>query len=154
MQWRLAIAWMGVTEAEWRWERRSQDSPRMPFVYLFAGDPLNSVLGRLEASLVSKWDLGQPGYTEKLSQHPFPKKGLFLRVLLSCMFMHNTRNWCLWRSEVSLGPFGPGVMDCCELPCWCWELDLGPLQEQMLKTIKPFCQPHSAFISILVKRQN
>lgn len=53
-----------------------------------------------------------------------------------------------------LGPFGHGVMDCCELPCWCWELDLGPLQEQMLKTINPFCQPHSAFISILVKRQN
>lgn len=39
MQWRLAIAWMRVAEAEWRWERRSQDSPKRPFVYPFAGDP-------------------------------------------------------------------------------------------------------------------
>lgn len=39
MQWRLAIAWMRVTEADWRWERRSQDSPRRPFVYPFAGVP-------------------------------------------------------------------------------------------------------------------
>lgn len=72
----------------------------MPFVYLFVGDPLNSVLGRLEASLVSKGDLGQPGYTEKLSQHP------------SCMFMHNTRDWCLWRSEGEFGSF------------WTWSYEL------------------------------
>lgn len=84
----------------------------MPFVYLFVGDPLNSVLGRLEASLVSKGDLGQPGYTEKLSQHPFPQKDLFLCVLLSCMFMHNTRDWCLWRSEGEFGSF------------WTWSYEL------------------------------
>ena len=25
-----------------------------------------------------------------------------------------------------------GIIDSCELPCWCWELNLGPLQEQQV----------------------
>jgi hypothetical protein len=33
---------------------------------------------------------------------------------------------------------GTGVTDSCELPCECWELNLGPLEEQaVLLTIEP-----------------
>ena len=38
-------------------------------------------------------------------------------VLLACM------------SE-SVGSSGTGITDSCELPCGCWELNLGPLQEE------------------------
>ena len=37
---------------------------------------------------------------------------------------------------------GTGVTDSCELPCGCWELNLGPLQEQhVLLTTEPLLQP-------------
>ena len=35
-------------------------------------------------------------------------------------------------------PLGLGVIDSCELPCWYWELNLGPLEEQLvLSTPEP-----------------
>jgi hypothetical protein len=48
-----------------------------------------------------------------------------------------------WRSaEV----YGIGVTDGCE-PCACWELNLGPLQEQVLLTPKPLLQsPKPTFV--------
>jgi hypothetical protein len=34
-------------------------------------------------------------------------------------------------------------MDGCELPCGCWDLNSGPLQEQsVLVTTEPYLQPH------------
>jgi hypothetical protein len=33
------------------------------------------------------------------------------------------------RSEL-LGPLGQGLEEVCELPCGCWELNPGPLEEQ------------------------
>ena len=41
------------------------------------------------------------------------------------------------------------VTDRCELPCGCWELNLGPLEEQsVLLNTEPSLQPHSyTFIS-------
>jgi hypothetical protein len=37
---------------------------------------------------------------------------------------------------------GTGVADRCELPCGCWELNSGPLEEQpVLFTAEPFLQP-------------
>ena len=37
---------------------------------------------------------------------------------------------CLVLAEAAVGFPGTGVIDSCELPCGCWELNLGPLQEQ------------------------
>jgi hypothetical protein len=38
----------------------------------------------------------------------------------------------------SAGSFGTGVIDSCELPCGCWEVNPGPLEEQpMLLTDEP-----------------
>jgi hypothetical protein len=38
---------------------------------------------------------------------------------------------------------GTRVIDNCELPCGCWKLTLGPLEEQpVLLTIEPSVQPH------------
>jgi hypothetical protein len=35
-----------------------------------------------------------------------------------------------------------GIIDNCELPCGCWELNLSPLEEQpMLLTTKQFLKP-------------
>jgi hypothetical protein len=45
---------------------------------------------------------------------------------------------------------GPGVIDSCELPCGCLELNLGPLEEQaVLLTSEPFLQP----LILIRKRQ-
>ena len=36
----------------------------------------------------------------------------------------------------------PGITDSCELPCGCWELNLGPLEKQSLLLIdEPSLQP-------------
>jgi hypothetical protein len=38
---------------------------------------------------------------------------------------------------------GTGVIDSCELPRGCWELNSGPLEGQpVLLTTEPFLQPH------------
>ena len=43
--------------------------------------------------------------------------------------------------KVSDSP-GTGSSDSCELPCGCWELNPGPLEEQsVLLTAEPFLQP-------------
>ena len=41
--------------------------------------------------------------------------------------------------------FGTGVTDSCELPCGCWELNPGPLEEQsVLLTAEPSFQPQAS----------
>lgn len=38
--------------------------------------------------------------------------------------------WCPGISEEGAGYLGAGIKDGCEPPRWCWESNLGPLQEQ------------------------
>jgi hypothetical protein len=40
--------------------------------------------------------------------------------------------WCLWRPEEGARSPGPGVTDGCELPHEFWELNPGPLKEQLV----------------------
>ena len=42
-----------------------------------------------------------------------------------------------------------GATDICELPCGCWELNLGPLEEQLLTTV-PSLQLNSVFLLLLL----
>ena len=46
---------------------------------------------------------------------------------------------------------GTGVINDCELPCGCWELNLGPLEEQqlVLLTTEPSLQPVSDFLMLM-----
>jgi hypothetical protein len=44
--------------------------------------------------------------------------------------VHAVHVWCPWRPEEAIRSPGPGVLEGCELPYECWELSLGPLQEQ------------------------
>jgi hypothetical protein len=40
-----------------------------------------------------------------------------------------------------------GVTDSCELPCGCWELSLGPLEDQPVPlTTEPSLQPPEMFV--------
>lgn len=39
---------------------------------------------------------------------------------------------CLWKLERALGAPGTGVIESCEQLCRYWELNLGPLQEQLV----------------------
>ena len=42
---------------------------------------------------------------------------------------------------------GTGGRDSCELPCWCWELNLDPLEEQsVLLTAEPSFQHQNLII--------
>ena len=50
------------------------------------------------------------------------------------MYVYNVHACCPWRSEESIG----SPWNWSKPPCGCWELNLGPLQEQqMLLTAKP-----------------
>jgi hypothetical protein len=45
---------------------------------------------------------------------------------------------CMCVLHEGIGSPGIGVIDSCELPCGCWELNLGPLEEQpVLLTTSP-----------------
>jgi hypothetical protein len=39
-------------------------------------------------------------------------------------------HWCFARMDVYVRVSDLGVTDRCELPCECWNLNLGPLEEQ------------------------
>jgi hypothetical protein len=48
---------------------------------------------------------------------------------------------------------GTGVIDSCEQPCGCWDLNLGPLEEQpVLLTAKSSLQPPTIFNLMTFKR--
>ena len=46
------------------------------------------------------------------------------------MSRHHMQAWSTERPEESVRFPGMGVTDSCELPCRCWELNPGPLEEQ------------------------
>lgn len=60
--------------------------------------------------------------------------------------------WCLGtmcpqKSEEGTGSPGTGVMDVCELLCWCWESNPGPLQElAVLLTAELPVRPQHSFL--------
>lgn len=59
--------------------------------------------------------------------------------LPACMSMYHMYACCPQRPEQGLRSPGIGVGDSCELPCACWELNLGPLGKQlMLLTAEPY----------------
>lgn len=55
---------------------------------------------------------------------------VYMSALFTCMSMHHERAWCLKKSEESTGSSGNRVVDGCEPPCWCWEMNSGHLEEQ------------------------
>lgn len=47
------------------------------------------------------------------------------------------------RPEEDVGFPGTGIVDSCELPCGCWELNLSPLEEQpVLLTVEQSLESH------------
>nr|XP_042133715.1 A disintegrin and metalloproteinase with thrombospondin motifs 17-like [Peromyscus maniculatus bairdii] len=61
-------------------------------------------------------------------------------VVVGAYALHMNSGSC--RTEEGIGSPGTGVIDSCESPCGCWELDVDPLEEQpMLLTIKLSLQP-------------
>ena len=54
---------------------------------------------------------------------------LYLRAWLS---LHLLYDWCLQSPEEGIGSPGAGVTDGCEPLCECWELNLGPLEQQLV----------------------
>jgi hypothetical protein len=51
-------------------------------------------------------------------------------VLPSRKPVYHMNTWCLLRPEENVGASETEVIDDCELPCGCWELNLGLLEEQ------------------------
>jgi hypothetical protein len=64
-------------------------------------------------------------------------------VFLTRMSAQLVYDWCLWSQEEGGKPPGAGVMGGSELPCGCWELNMGPLQEQVLSMAESLLQPLS-----------
>ena len=63
-------------------------------------------------------------------------------VLLECMSGHRVHTRCPQRPGMGSRSSGTGVLDVGELPCGCWELNPGPLQEQpVLVPAEPSLQP-------------
>ena len=56
------------------------------------------------------------------------------------VYLYHMHAWCPGRPE-SYKSSRTGVPDSCELPCGCWELNLGPLEKQpVLLTTEPLLQ--------------
>ena len=53
------------------------------------------------------------------------------KCLPACMHVYHMYAWCLKMPEGGIRSSGTGVMDGSEPPCWCWESNLGPLEEQV-----------------------
>lgn len=55
--------------------------------------------------------------------------------------------WCAQKSE-GITVLGTVITDGFELPCGCWELKPGPLEEQpLLLTTEPSLQPANSLVS-------
>ena len=64
-----------------------------------------------------------------------------ISVLPNYVYTNHIRAWCLQRSEEGVGSPRTGVIDGCEPPCRCQELNSGLLEEQpVLLTTKPSLQ--------------
>lgn len=72
-----------------------------------------------------------------------------MSVLSACLYVYHMFAWCERRSEEGITCPGNGVTDGCEMNCWCWELNLDPLQEQLvLLTTKQSLQPPGSFFKL------
>lgn len=58
---------------------------------------------------------------------------MYMNALLACVYVYHVHAWCLRKSKEAIRSPEPGIMQVCELPCGCWELD--PLPR------KPLAQP-------------
>ena len=68
--------------------------------------------------------------------------------LSACIYVHHVNACCLWRPEESIRSPGTGVKDGYELPCGCWESNLGPLQGQCSDLLSPLSSPLDILCSI------
>jgi hypothetical protein len=72
-------------------------------------------------------------------------------VLFTCISMYHMHSWYPWRPEEGIGFSRTEVTEGYELPCRCWELNLGPLQEQpVLFTAEPFLQLNAKEDRVLI----
>lgn len=55
-------------------------------------------------------------------------------VLPACIYVYHMCTWYLWRSEKDIRSPGTRIVDSCEPPQWCWELNSNPMQEQVFLT--------------------
>lgn len=72
----------------------------------------------------------------------FKTYSVCINVLPECVSVHHVRVWCPRRTEEEEGieSCGTGFIGGCEPPCWFWNSNLSPLQEQALLTAEPsFC---------------
>lgn len=77
---------------------------------------------------------------------PFTSKDLFCAYEYFAYMYVYVSYVCLVHSEVRIGHWIPDLLeqDDCELPSWCWEWSLGPLQEQQVAfTAEQSPQTHS-----------
>ena len=71
---------------------------------------------------------------------------MFLNYLFLLVSYLHTCVQYLQRPEEGIRSLGTGVTGGCELPCGCWELNPGPLEEQpVLVTTEPSLQPNLKF---------
>ena len=71
---------------------------------------------------------------------------VFVYVYGCCMSVLHICAWSLWRPEDSLRSSGTEVTGNCEMPCGCWDLNPGPLEEQPMFLITgPSLQPLSLY---------
>jgi hypothetical protein len=70
-----------------------------------------------------------------------------MNLLGLCLFLPLVFNLCVWVHHCSLHTHkrtSDPIIDGCEPPCGCWELNSGALEEQLvLLTAEPSLQPHS-----------
>jgi hypothetical protein len=57
-----------------------------------------------------------------------------LSVLFAQMSVYHVRVWCSWRSEEDIESLGTRVINGCKFLCRFVELNLSPLQKQVLLT--------------------
>jgi hypothetical protein len=53
-------------------------------------------------------------------------------ALLTCMSVYHMHAMCPRKPEGDGESLGPGVTDGCKLLCGCWDLNPGPLEEQLI----------------------
>jgi len=74
-----------------------------------------------------------------------------IRVLPACVSVYPVSAGCLWRPRKGTGSSGTGITDGCERQCGCWELNLGPLEEDLrviLVTTDSSLQPLSTLSTL------
>ena len=73
----------------------------------------------------------------------FLKYFMCVNVLPECVSVHHLHAWTLQRTEDSIRSPESEVTVSCEAPCWCWESNSGPWEEQQVfLTSETSFQPH------------